>query len=379
MKRLCWSVMVAILTVLVVGACRLEERPAPAPPPGTPAIAIPAAPWQQEWERILAEARKEETVTWYSFTGAVPRDIIGRILSEKYGIKVDFMAVRSVELFPKVVNERKAGLFIPDVLSGGPGAMVVNFKPSGFLDPIESAVVLPEAKDPAGWLGGQIRFIDKGPSRIISFVASLDNPLAINTEMVQPGELKSYQDLLLPKWKGKIVFNDPSVDGPGLSWYFAVKESLGLDYLRQLAKQELVVIIDQRLQAEWLARGKYAIWLAPSDGPLSQFRQSGAPVQYLMPVEGTALSSGGGSVALMNRAPHPNAARVFINWLLSREGQAIWQKGAGQQSARLDLPDAFAGNARQEGVKYVWISDEESLLKRPAYAKDAAQLFGVVR
>ncbi|MBI4332667.1 MAG: extracellular solute-binding protein [Chloroflexi bacterium] len=377
MKRLSWVIAV-IVAVLVVGACRVEERPAPAPETRAPGGTQPATR-EQEWDKVVAGARKEGKLTWYSFGGTLPRDAVAKILSERYGIELEYLVIRSAELFPRVVNERKAGLYIPDVLAGGPAAMVVNFKPAGYLDPIGSTVILPEAKDPAGWLWGGLKFVDKEPSTIISFIAKLENPIAINTDLVQPGEIKGYQDLLQPKWKGKIEMNDPTVEGTGLSWYSVVSQKLGLDYMRQLARQEVTFVIDHRIEMEWLARGKYAVLIGPQDGQFASFKDAGAPVGLLTPVEGTFLSSGGGSIALMNRAPHPNAARLFINWLLTREGQDLWQKSAMQQSARVDLPPGFTGTARKEGAAYMWISDEDTLLGKSKYGKEAAQVFGIVR
>jgi len=106
--------------------------------------------------------------------------------------------------------------------------------------------------------------------------------------------------------------------------------------------------------------------------------RAGAPIAYGIPfVEGTYLSAGSG-LALLSKAPHPNAAKIFINWFLSREGQ-IAMSPEGMQSSRLDVPtdNQDPSMVRQPGVKYYLGSDTEEWVARDTeFTKAAIELFG---
>ena len=98
----------------------------------------------------------------------------------------------------------------------------------------------------------------------------------------------------------------------------------------------------------------------------------------MIPKEGTYLSGSTGDVGIINRAPHPNAARLFANWLLTKEGQTLWSKAELVQSARLDVPTDFlpVEKIRDPKVKYLWADSEEFLLQQPEQGKIAREIFG---
>ena len=156
---------------------------------------------------------------------------------------------------------------------------------------------------------------------------------------------------------------------------------LDLEFFRQLAKQEPIIIRDQRLQVEWLAQGKYAIAYAPQTAVVADFQQAGASISYITPKEGTYLSSGSGNVSLVNRAPHPKAARIFINWMLTKEGVNIFSQAFGSHGARIDVSTEGIDDImqRKPGVKY-WIGahTEEFQLKEPEMMIPANEIFGAL-
>lgn len=135
---------------------------------------------------------------------------------------------------------------------------------------------------------------------------------------------------------------------------------------------------DERLQVEWVARGRYPLGVAASSDIVTEFLKAGAPLAEVTPVEGTYVTSGSGAVAFVEKAPHQNAAKIFINWLLSREGQTIFSKAMGRQSAREDVPTDFLlpSRIRQPGGKYVRTDDEEWRLAMPKKFEIAREIFG---
>ncbi len=208
--------------------------------------------------------------------------------------------------------------------------------------------------------------------------------LVYNLEQVKPHEVDELNDLLDPKWKGKIVINDPLPSGNGdvtFRWLWRVLgPEKAAEYYRKIRSQAGAVDRDQRRQIEWIAQGKYAILLAPSDGVLQQMLTRGIKVGVIGEFKdhGGYLSASFGSLNLINRAPHPNAATVFTNWLLGKDGQTAWSHAMNHVSRRIDVPaDHVPSYARpRPGVKY-WSSDSEENVERSAEeTKILKELFG---
>lgn len=334
--------------------------------------------WQADWEKTLEMASKEGRLVIYSTAGSEAGRAMMDGFRSKYGISVDVTTGRGDVLAPRLSAERRAGIYMVDLYVGGITPVINSIKPAGALDPLEPALVLPEVKDAAVWWGNQLRFVDRDRT-ILAFLIYPVPPLAVNTNFVRPGEIKSYHDLLSSKWKENFIVNDPTVDGIGQKFMNVLGSFiLNYDFVRDLARQKPVVIRDQRLQMEWLAQGKYPLLFPPKTDTYTSFKNAGAPLNIVIPAEGTYLASGSGALSLINRAPHPAAARLFINWLLTREGQTEFSKAHGSQSGRLDVATDHleATYIRDPSVKYIYVDSEEFLLKIPELMKSLKEIFG---
>lgn len=316
----------------------------------------PVGSWQQKWDQSLQAARKEGKVEIYASVSAAPtmKELIP-FLKQRFGISLELTTGRSRELTAKIVRERSAGIFVGDILFGGLNSMYSDIKPAGILDPIEPALILPEVLEPKVWYGGELPLHDRG-HYVFKWAAYPSVMMAINTNLVKPAEIKSYYDLLDVRWKDRIVFNDPTLPSSALSGFSSLiyNKVLDLDFFRKLVSQQSQLLRDERLQADWLAKGKYPVLLWGSTGTIADFRDAGAPIGYVEVKEGTYLSVGGVNLTLLKSAPHPDAARVFINWLLSKEGQLHMQKSMHIQSARVDIhtDDVDPLQLRKPGQKY---------------------------
>lgn len=334
-------------------------------------------PWERDWEANLLAARKEGKVAVVSGVGGNVRPLITEGFKKRYGIEVEFVTGRGGELTEKIFSERKAGLYLQDVALFGATTTINILKPAGIVEPLRPLLVLPEVLDKNAWLGGDFQWVDK-EELFLAYIFSVNIPFYVNRDLANPAELKSYKDILNPRWKGKIAMNDPSVTGSGNNWFGVVGEKImGWDYMRELAKQEPFLTRDQRLQVEWLARGKYPVSITAKTDIVEDFRKAGAPLEGILPVEGNYTTVGGGTVAIVKNAPHPHAARVFINWLLTKDGQTLYSQGYGAPSRRLDVP--VAGDplkAPRPGMRYVNSEDEELILARPGHMKLAMDIFG---
>ncbi len=331
--------------------------------------------WQIKWDKVIPGAKKEGKVTIYGPGGDIRVALI-KAFNEKYGITVDYLGATGPEVAARILAERRSGLYLPDVLLGASSPVITTLKPSGHLAPMEPVLILPEVTDPKLWWNNELPWVDKG-RYIMAFAPKVTPPLIINTEIVKPDEVKSLRNLLDPKWKGRLVMSDPTIFGPGQFFISAQAELLGVDFLRQLAAQEPALSRDKRLIAEWVAKGKYPVGIAAGEA-VEELIGAGAPVRYMLTSEPTHMTAGSAFLSLPNNSPHPNASTLFINWLLSKEGQTVYTEISKQQSAREDVPVTKVNPAviRQPGVKYFKTDTEEFLLKGAEQLQMGRDIFG---
>lgn len=352
--------LVLIMSLLVVfSSCAPEQKPVQL------AVEKPALPqanrqdWQEQWDRTVTAAKKEGRVSLYAAYGlADARDVFIDTIKNKFGLDLEMTVARGGQLSAKLTTERSAGLYLADVYMGGMSDIVNSLFPNKMVDTIEPGLILPEIKDPQMWIGGKLPIWDK-ERRAFSSLAQIGSRTAINTTMVRPDEITAYNDIINPKWKGKIAMTDPTISGSGGSWVFLAGKLMGTDYIKEVIKQEPFITRDSRLLSEWLARGKYAIGLGIDTSATKTFIQVGAPL-YLVPRfrEGMELRGSSGHVLFINKAAHPNAAIVFVNWMLSKEGQTVLSKANGVASRRVDVPTNHLEEWQIPDLKFKYFTGE---------------------
>lgn len=376
--------MTVLLLVALLAACAPQIAPATAPQ--APATAAPAKPggsapsppakaaWQLEWDKVLEGAKKEGTVLAYA-DNAELRPTWSAAM-ERYGVQVEIIVARAAELAQKIFTERRAGIYSGDVYMGSSTTPVTVLKPAGVLEPMDAAFILPEVKDPKLWFGERLPFYDKEHT-FFGYFIFVQPALPTNTDLVKTGDIKSYKDLLDPRWRGKIGVMDPVRGGSGGKFVTVVSEIMGWDYFRKLVENKPVIFKDDRQMLDWLSHGKVAVTLSVMSTEFTAFRKIGAPIAAVIPEEGSWVTAGSGSAGLISKAAHPNAARVFLNWLLSKEGQMATSKAAGFQSARLDVPTDFLDPmfVVDPSKKHFLVDSEEFLLSTPGKFKIATDVF----
>jgi iron(III) transport system substrate-binding protein len=310
--------------------------------PGAPA----AADWEREWNDVLAAARREGRVVVVGRPGTQFRQVLVEEFQSKFpGIGVDYTGAEGSEAMPKLLAERQAGKYLVDLHIGGPGTPMRLLIPVGGLDPIEPALVLPEVKDTSLWLQNRRWYMDNAGQYALAYAGTAAPGIYItyNTRLLDPRTVSSWHDLLRPEWRGRIASADPNVLGTmrGDLTNLAANPELGLDYLRKLYAPEHGVRLsaDPRLLLDWVAQGQYALGLGLGAIHVDEASRLGLPVAWTRLKESISdLAPLGNCVMLINQAPHPNAAKVYLNWLLSREGQISYQKGIEVPSWRMDVP-----------------------------------------
>jgi iron(III) transport system substrate-binding protein len=324
--------------------------------------------WQAEWEKIVEAGKKEGQLAIY-ISGY--EEILPEFQKDYPEIKVAPITGRGSQVGQRLLAERRAEKYLADVVSAGGVTTYQQLFPAKVFDPIKPALLLPEITDTTKWYQGKHHYADPENQYIFSYVATATyGSVSYNTKLINAKDFKSYWDLLNPKWKGKVISRDIRVPGPGSgnARLFYYLPDVGPAFIKKLyGEMDVTLFRDYRQGADWLAVGKAAIcFFCEADISKAQ----GLPVDTFGPgvfKEGAGLVQQFGTLGLVNHAPHPNAAKVYINWLLSRKGQMALQRVMNNgtenptDSLRIDIPkdDVPVLNRRFDNVKYLDTSRPE--------------------
>jgi iron(III) transport system substrate-binding protein len=335
--------------------------------------------WQAEWERTAEAAKKEGQVRLYISPQSSISLQAGVFQKRFPEIKIVTVVGSGSAILPRVFAERRAGRYLADVTMAG-ATTLSELHLARALDPIRDAMILPEVVDESRWWGGKHRYTD--PERRYGFTF-IGHPQSggfyYNTRLVNPAEFKSFWDFLNPKWKGKIGARDIRAPGPGTGTanlrVFYYNPKLGPEYIRRLfSETDLTLFRDRRQGVDWLVTGKFPLCFFCTRSDVGTAKRQGLPVEEFGAMkEGMGLTSSSGNIGILNRAPHPNAAKVFVNWFLSREGQLALQREyvkhqvTASNSLRIDIPkDMLPQDERlEEGVEYIEVETPERMSMEP--------------
>lgn len=323
------------------------------------------ATWQMEWEKTLKSAEAEGEVTVYVVD--YPRLTVSHFQKAYPKITLNLVDGPSgPALSSRLMAERRAGKYQADLYIGGQGPHVSVLYPAKALAPMPPAFILPEVKDESKWFKGKHRFVDSETRHSFVFQGHRGLYISTNTQQAKADEIKSWWDLINPKWKGKIIGYDPTIAGVARNvlWYLYMNKSLGPEFMNKLyGDMQVTLSRDHRQLVNWLAAGKVAVCVPCDDAELGKAKEQGLPVESVTHTlkEGDYIAGGQGVISLIAPAPHPHAAQIFLNWFLSREGQSLFQEQSvksGQRNAnsrRTDIPkDMIAPQYRLKDDAVFW-------------------------
>jgi iron(III) transport system substrate-binding protein len=325
--------------------------------------------WQAEWEKTVKGAEEEGALAIYMTQAFEP--VFREVFQKKFPkIKVTLATGRGPDLQQRVMSERRADRFAVDLYISGNITPLTVFHKAKILEPVKPLLLLPEVLDTSVWYEGKHHYDDPENRYIFVFEGTVrSGDITYNTKAVGAGEIKSYWDLLGPKWKGKIASVDPLVSGPisAAHIFFYKHPDLGAEFLRRFhAETDITILRSNEQMLDWLSAGKYAFGIGARN--VDDAIMQGLPLAQFQPgslKEGSSVTAYNGTLSLFNRAPHPNAAKVAANWLLSREGQGAWldanhKSGGLYDSLREDIPkDKVNSVARRvKGAKFLWLEPQ---------------------
>jgi iron(III) transport system substrate-binding protein len=269
---------------------------------------------------LLARARTEGQVSFYNSVDVEVAERVKNAFEARYpGIKLNVERSGAQRLFQRLSQEYESGIYNADVVNSADAAHFVVWQRQGWL---------------ASYLPDEItQFYDKATYEPGGHYATWKASLSVvgyNTKYVKPDQApKSYTDLLDPKWKGMIVKAHPSYSGTILTSTYQIAHALGWDYFQKLAGQKVMQVQSSTDSPKKLAIGERPIMADGTESNMFALKESGAPVEIVYPQEGSPFVPS--PTAIMEKAPHPNAARLLQSFLYSVEMQEILVE-AGERS-----------------------------------------------
>jgi len=303
------------------------------------------ADWQKIWDATLTAAKREGKVVIVGTPKPTMRNEIAPRFTARYGIPVEFVAGKSEEMAERVRIERASGIYSVDVQMAGPDTSFNVLYPGKLIDPLKPFLLLPEVTDGSKWKRGKPWFMDPEEQYILRLFSTVDSLIYINAAYVRPEEMRAARDMLNPKWRGKIATEDPRLDaGAGGAKAALFYSQLGGEFVQKLyIDQNAVISRDRRQMIDWLARGTYPICLScPADdaAPLVADGFKLMEVYRLSDMQ-NYINSTPFLLTVANKAPHPNAARVFVNWMAGKEALEIYSRSYQAATLRTDVDESF--------------------------------------
>jgi iron(III) transport system substrate-binding protein len=407
-------VAMGLVVALLVAACGGDD-PAPAPkkpaqPAGPVATSTPIpskAFWELDWDATLAAAQKEGKVVVTVYR-ADDREAVLEFGNQFPGIDVDAQVLGGRDFTARVPAERAAGRYDFDVyLSGATSGITLVELGEKSGKPIfgdtRSQLIRPDVVDDSNWIGGfDAQFVDNAEKHLFKMIANPgDNSIWVNTEKVDVSTLKTVKDLLRPEFKGKISSEDPSTPGAGATFFTEILVTNGEALVRQIFEEtDIILSRDGRQLAEDIIRGDTWVSIGPAMNDFQaagvgthvkqlQLDLGGISADYADKInitccgdhDGTITgfySAGIGGPALVETAPHPNAAKIFLNWLLSPAGTKAWFDDHPKDcSPRTDFHDACSKDLKlEDGKGFVTFHDQNNVPHRRASQAIAKEYFG---
>lgn len=323
----------------------------------------------QEWEALIAAAKQEGTLA--IATGGAPsrqyRPTFDAFRKE-FGIRVEVSSGGANDVANRILAERKAGRSPVDVALISTRINTLRFVPAKALMPMSELLFHPDVTDLSKWYGGKHWYADREQRYTLIYHASLEEDFRswYNTKEISEEEIKTIKtqwDFFDPKWKGKIqgqAMNDPSGVRQMMDAWF--EPDRGPEWVKKyLTGADITFSPDRRVLENWLVGGRFPLWaVTTASEELRTLEEKGLPIkQYSLPRKvGILRAAGSGCcISVFDGAPHPNAAKLFVNWFLTKDVQTLTHEtiaNMDRASLREDVPrgQVTEEHMRKPGKEY---------------------------
>lgn len=370
-----------VRTLATIGAlillCAASTSRAATPAAPAKAAAPASVNFEQEWSKLIAAAQQEGTLSIAS--GGAPsrqyRPVVD-MFSKKFNIRVEVSTGNATDTVNRVLAERKAGKFTVDVALISSRENQQRLVPSESVMPLPPLLFHPEVTDLSKWYKNKHMYTDKFGKFTMIYHAGLEDQYEIwyNTDKIKEAEIATLikqTDVFDPKWKGKIAgqgLGDPSGIRQMTDSYY--EPDRGPDWVKRYMLQTGVTFTDDRRILEtWLVNGRFPLqFVATGTEDYVALAKKGLPIKsrFLVKKQGVLRASGSGCcISAFANPPHPNAAKLFINWFLSKEGQTATHTlipNLDRSSLRTDVPfgEVSPQQRRGYGKEYAFPDSEPS-------------------
>jgi len=285
---------------------------------------MPAAAKDTYDPKVVAGAKKEGEVVVYHSVNRKALSKLCKTYEKKFGVKAVCTRKGTGGIIKMMTADTMAGVNKCDIVSVGDTGMFLIWKNKKMIQPYKSVnwkKMRPDLIEPEGW---------HHPARLTYY------GISYSTKKVSKADApKDWNDIFRPEWKGKLGVVNPRTSGPGRLWLSGMIKIYGWDYFKKLSKMKPLIIKSSSTAAKLLIRGEVSVIVPGSDHSIAKRVKSKQPVALVYPKSG--LMGKDSRVAICAGAPHINAAKLWIDFETSKQGQAIITNTAAYPPTRTDV------------------------------------------
>jgi iron(III) transport system substrate-binding protein len=324
---------VAVIAIAALAACSSSKSSSPS---GASSSDSP----------LVAAAKKEGSLVLLSSALDTQLKPTVAAFTAKYGIKVSYQSVPTSPLVTKISGEKSAGKFVEDV---------VGLSDHSVLDGLNTAGDLAPINDVPNW--AHYPADDRDNYSAVGTI--LPAAIVWNTDIVKK-KINGWPDVIDSQFKGKIVTLDPSTSPVAVSIYTMLEKSFGDQYLTNLAALKPTYVPSSALLVQQVASGQSSIGLLVTLSAIPAVQKTGAPIDFMIPNPTSGPLQYFGA---LSKGPHPSAAKLFLDFVMSTEGQGALNTGGlgvsplsgiagvAQAPSFFQVPNTTLGDAQTNKIK----------------------------
>jgi iron(III) transport system substrate-binding protein len=296
--------------------------------------------WQgnADWNATIAAAKKEGKLVIAGPPGATWREPL-TAFAQDYGIPVELTQI-DITFWTRLRQERTVGQYLWDLVVLPPSTDAYRMiNEDHAIEDVRSMLVLPEVVDDKAWAGGfENLFNDNGRKYSIGFSLQATPAAWVNRDKIPASDLKTMDQLIEPRFKGMMSSQDYHEGAPLNLFGPLIRDPrYGADFVKKMLANDITFVANGGQQVDWLIRGKYPIALGILTAGLLNAKAQGI-ADHVEPLPGILrYSSGNSGILVFKEAPHPNATKAYVNWLLTKRAQQLIADKVKYNSRRLDV------------------------------------------